>query len=451
VGERGKGDFKRISWDEALKTVARELTRVKKTYGNEAIFGSGGSGNNFLIHWSRLWMAYFLSKFGGYTNTRGGMSYQGAIDASFYTLGSIESGNQVEDIFNSKLIILWSWNSAEMIYGTNTTWLLTQAREKGIPVVVIDPRCNNTTVLADEWIPIYPGTDAAMMVAMAYVIYHEGLGDQAFLDKYTIGFDRFLAYLKGSEDGIVKTPAWAQMITGVPAATIESLARKYAITKPAALLPGLGMQRTAFGEQSFRAGITLAAMTGNIGIAGGNPAGFWNIGRQPSTLPTVPNPVKNTIPNSRWAEAVHNGKEQGFGGIKMIYVCASGLIDQKPNLNKGIEALKKVEFIICHEQFMTGTARFADIVLPTTMNLEQDDIKSFWGMGNSIVFSNKVVEPAGECRSDMDIFAELARRLDIPDYSKKTEDELLRETATAFGVPDFEEFRGNGVFNQNRL
>jgi anaerobic dimethyl sulfoxide reductase subunit A len=451
TGERGKGEFKRISWDEALDKVAGELTRIKQNYGNAAIFGAGGAGNNSLVHFPRVWMAYFLAKLGGFTGTRGGMSYQGATDASLYTLGSIDAGNQVEDVLNSRLIILWSWNSAEMVYGTNTTWVLAQAHEKGIPVVLIDPRCNDTTVLADEWIPIYPGTDTAMMVAMAYVILTEGIHNREFLDKYTTGLDRFLAYLNGREDGTAKTPAWAEKITGVPAAKIEGLARRYATTRPAALIPGLGMQRTACGEQSFRASITLAAMTGNIGVAGGNPAGFWHTGRQPNILPAVPNPIRNTFPNSRWSEAVIKGKEGGFGAdIKMIYACASGLIGQKPNLNKSIEALKKVAFVVCQDQFLTGTARFADIVLPVTMSPEQNDIKGYWGMGHSIVFGNKVVEPAGECRSDMDIFSELARRLNITGYSTKTEEELLRETAAAFGVPDFEEFRRKGVYHLPR-
>ncbi|MBI4180897.1 MAG: molybdopterin-dependent oxidoreductase [Chloroflexi bacterium] len=451
VGERGEGKFERISWDEALSKVAYELNRVKNTYGNEAILSCSGPGSLSLLHRPGAWLNYFLSKFGGYIAHRGSMSFQGAQDASHYTFGTNQAANEIEDVLNSRFIILWSWNSAETIYGTNTTWVLTQAKEKGIPIVIVDPRYTDTAVLADEWIPIYPGTDTAMMVAMAYVIWQENLHDQAFLDKYTLGFDRFLAYLLGNEDGIAKTPAWAEAITGVPATTIKNLARSYATLKPAALLPGLGMQRTAYGEQSFRAAITLAAMTGNIGIPGGNPAGHWSKRLPFGQLPQAPNPVNKSIPTCEWADAILKGKDGGYpSDIKMLYICGSNFFVQRPNLNKGIEALKKAEFIVCHEHFLTPTARFADILLPITIHMEQNDITSIQTMGHSVIFSNKVVEPAAECRSDMEIFADLARRLGLTDYETKSEEELLSDLIAGSKIPDFKEFRRQGVYHFHR-
>lgn len=449
VGERGEGKFERISWDEALSKVASELSRIKNTYGNEAILSCSGPGSLSFLHRPGAWLNYFLGKFGGYTTRHGSMSSQGASDATRYTFGIGQAANEIEDVLNSRFIILWAWNSAETIFGTNTTWVLTQAREKGIPIVIIDPRYTDTAVLADEWIPIYPGTDAAMMVAMAYVIYQEGLHNQFFLDKYTLGFDRFLSYIQGEEDGVPKTPAWAEAITGVPAATIESLARRYATSKPAALLPGLGMQRTAYGEQSFRASITLACLTGNIGFPGSNPAGQWGApGQRFGRLPESPNPVAKSIPTCEWADAVLTGKTGGYpSDIKMLYICGSNFLVQRPHINKGIEALKKVEFIVCHEQFLTPTARFADILLPITIHMEQNDLRGVWSMGHSVVSSNKVTESAGECRSDMEIFAELARRLGITDYETKSEQEWLSDIAAGSEIPDFQEFRRQGVYH----
>ncbi|MBI4495813.1 MAG: molybdopterin-dependent oxidoreductase [Deltaproteobacteria bacterium] len=445
AGDRGEGKFERITWDEALTQVASELTRIKNTYGCEAILHCGGPGSLSLLHRPSAWLSYFLGKFGGYTARRGSMSFQGALDATRYTYGCSQAGNEIEDVLNSRFIILWSWNSAETINGTNTTWVLTQAREKGIPIVIVDPRYTDTAVLAEEWIPIYPGTDAAMMVAMAYVMSREGLHDRAFLEQYTVGFDRFLAYLQGEEDGIPKTPLWAEAITGVPAATIERLARSYATSKPAALLPGWGMQRTAYGEQSFRASITLAVMTGNVGIPGGNPAGHWAASLPFGRLPEARNPVGKSIPTCEWAEAILTGPAGGYPNIQMLYLCGSNLLMQRPNVPKGIQALRKLEFIVCHDQFLTPTAHFADILLPVTMDMEQNDLTGNWGMGHSAVFSHKVVEPAGECRSDLEIFADLARRLGIRDYETRTEREWLDHLLSGSEIPDSREFQRRGV------
>ncbi|MBI4301532.1 MAG: molybdopterin-dependent oxidoreductase [Chloroflexi bacterium] len=445
TGERGEGQFERITWDEALDTVASEMLRIKKTYGPEAILSCTGPGSLSLLHSTGLWLNRLLGQFGGYTSRHGSMSNQGASDATRFTYGTGIAANEIEDLLNSRFIILWAWNSAEMVYGTNTTWVLTQAREKGIPITIVDPRYTDTAILAEEWIPIYPGTDSAMMVAMAYVMLKEGLHDQTFLDKYTIGFEKFRDYVTGKEDGISKTPHWAETITGVPASTIESLARRYATLKPAALLPGLGMQRTAYGEQCFRTAITLAAMTGNIGVSGGGPAGEWGTRIGLNAMPRVTNPLEKTIPTSKWAEAVLLGKAGGYpSDIKLIYVCGSNFFMQRPNINKGVEALKKVEFIVCHEQFLTPTARFADILIPVTTHLERNDICGIWGMGHSAIFCKQAIAPMDECKSDMEIFSELAPRIGITNYNDHSEDEWLKSLVENTEI-DYKEFKQNGV------
>src|SRR5262249_52991434 len=158
------------------------------------------------------------------------------------------------------LIILWGFNPAGMRWGTTTVWHLQQARKKGIKIVVLDP-CHTETVkaLGDEWIPIRPGTDAAMMLAMAQVMITEDLHDRAYVDKFVFGFDAFRGYVLGDSDGSPKTPEWAEPITGVPAAIIRRLARDYATAKPAALIQGFAPGRTAHGENYHRIGIALQA------------------------------------------------------------------------------------------------------------------------------------------------------------------------------------------------
>lgn len=449
IGERGEGRFERISWDEALDTIAREMVRIKKTYGPKAILDGSGPANQSLLHGtSRSSLTRLLHMFGGCIGRTGRMSDAAAMAASQYTLGTIHTGSDPEDLTNSRLIILWAWNPAEAIHGTVTNWCLTRARENGASVISIDPRYSRTAATwADRWIPIYPGTDAAMMVAMAYVMIVEGLHDQAFLDRYTIGFEVFRSYVLGREDGVPKTPAWAEEITGVSRDTIAELARNYAITKPAALMAGWAMQRTAYGEQAFRASITLAAMTGNVGIPGGSAGGHYEL--EPcypepfGKLLVGPNPVGKTIPINKWADAILLGKAGGYpSDIKMCYITARNFLNQIPTVSKGIAALKKLEFIVVHEQFMTPTALYADILLPVTTFFEREDICV---TPRYAIYMNRVIDPLYECRSDLKILTDLARRLGIEGYSDKTDEEWLRSFVPASAIPDFEAFKANGI------
>ena len=275
TGKRGEGKFERITWEEALETIASELKRARETYGPAAILFRSGGGDLGLVHGSGTAMARLLSLFGGYTTTWGSNSWEGATFASAATLGTIHVENGRDDLLNSRFIILWGCDPAVTVHSTNTLWYLIQAKEKGARIVSVDPRLSDgMATLADRWIPLRPTTDTAMLIAMAHAMVKEKLHDQGSLDRYTIGFDRFKAYLLGEEDGVAKTPAWAEAITGVPADDIETLAREYATNRPAALIAGISAGRTMMGEQYHRAAITLAAMTGNIGVSGGHPGGW---------------------------------------------------------------------------------------------------------------------------------------------------------------------------------
>ena len=209
TGPRGEGQFERISGDEALDTVARELIRGKNTYGNASILLLQGSGSQAALH-SAGAVEQLLARFGGYTRTWGSASFEGPLFASMATYGTMATGNAREDLFNSRMIIMWGWNPAVTIWDTNTAFTIARAKEKGIKIVSIDPRLTESTaVFAAEWIPIRPSTDAAMLLAMAHVIIKHELQDQKFLDNYTVGFDEFRGYVLGTGDNIPKTPAWA--------------------------------------------------------------------------------------------------------------------------------------------------------------------------------------------------------------------------------------------------
>jgi len=225
VGEKGEGKFERISWDEALDTVASELRRVKETYGNSAIIYFNMGGSNSTLHGPGAGKR-LLNMFGGCIEWWGNVSNQGAIFGSFATYGSMLTGNTRDDLLNSRLIIMWGWNPTDTIWDSGTSFTLAKAREAGIKIICVDPRfTNSAAVFANQWIPIIPGTDAAMLIAMAYTIIRENLQDQKFLDTYTTGFEQYRDYVMGVDDGVAKTPGWAEAISGVPAATIENLAR----------------------------------------------------------------------------------------------------------------------------------------------------------------------------------------------------------------------------------
>jgi anaerobic dimethyl sulfoxide reductase subunit A len=474
VGPKGAGQFARISWDEALDTLAGELTRVKKSYGSGAILLMTGGGYLASLHRGGSAAQRLLNQAGGYVTHYGNISSEGAVWASLTQYGSVMVGNSREDLLNSKLILLWGWDPARMISGTNTMYHLIRAKENGARVIAIDPRYHDTAAtVAHQWIPIRPGTDTAVMAGMAQVMIREGLHDQAFLDRYTVGFDRFREYVLGQEDGIEKTPAWAAGISGVPAETIVNLAREYATTKPAALMDCQGPARSAMGEQYNRCAATLCAMTGNVGRPGGSAGGglmgtpVAHMFRAPG-IPAGKNPfelegpkVKATLDiRQRVIKRIHintlfdailRGKEGGYpSDIRMAWSMCNNYLNQTGNSNKAARALQSLEFFAVQELFMTAQARYADLLLPVTSTAERSDLMRPWPSGPYFMFSNRALEPLGECKSDLQIVGELAERLGIKDFNPYGEEEWLQRlfegnSDLKANVPDYEEFRRTGI------
>ncbi len=320
-----------------------------------------------------------------------------------------------------------------------------------------------------SWVPIRPGTDAAAMIAMAYVMITEDLYDKAFINKYTVGFDKFKEYVLGKEDGVPKTPKWAEAITGVPAKDYSRTGQGIRHDKAGSVLPSKGPGRTAFGEQFHRAAFTLAAMTGNIGKSGGSAGSeITQRGEIPfamgPAMKTGGNPVdagspmrKDALPtpiskgpglvarlhNSEIWDAILKGKAGGYySDYKMVYIANCNYLNQYPNVNKAVEAMKSLEFIAAQEQFMTPTAKFADIILPTCTFLERND--AVWGAGPHVAYQPKVIEPLGESRSHLSICDELAAKLGITGYNDKTDEQWLEQIMTPC-VGDFEKFKETGV------
>jgi anaerobic dimethyl sulfoxide reductase subunit A len=464
VGPRGSGQFERISWAEALDTVAHELRRVRDSYGNAAILDASRTGSQSMLH-GRVAAQRFLNMFGGCTDLWSNMSAEAEVFAVHMTYGTKanykSSGREPTDYVNSKLILMWGWSPGDGTFGTGTMPYLKDAKRQGTRIVCVDPRRTMTSrQLADEHIFIRPATDTAALIAMAYVIVAQGLHDQAFCDRHVLGFDEhhlpsdapehasYRSYLLGLSDGIAKTPEWAEAITGIPAATLRRLAIEFATTKPAALQTGYAPGRTAYGEQFHRAAYALAAITGNVGIAGGS-SGTSNgaTGRAGiNSLPIGRNPTGARVATPLLADLLARGKAGGYpADIKLIYSSGGDLFNQCPNVNKMVASLNDVEFFVAQDHFLTPTARYADIVLPATTFWERNDVHTPWaGAGHYAIFMRQAIQPMYECRNDIDIFSDLARRLDIQGYNDNTELEWLREF-TRDVIDDFPCFMQQGV------
>lgn len=444
TGRRGGGKFARISWDEAFSTMAERIVHARDAYGPASIFIPYGTGSYNLTN-GRWTAERLLNLAGGSLGYYNSYSWACISAATPTVYGTNVTGNQRQDWLNAKLILMWSWNPAEMRDGTNSEYFIKKARERGARVVCLDPRQTMSAVaLADEWVPVRPGTDAALMSAMAHVMITEGLVDREFIRTHCLGYDAdqmppgcegeesYEDYILGRRDGVAKTPDWAEPITAVPRATIARLARDFATMKPAVLYQGYGMQRRAYGEQAVRAGCVLAAITGNVGIPGGWAGGIAlqapDGGARWAIFPVGDNPVKAKIPSFLWSEAVLKGREmgpqdgvtgaEGLGtDIKLIWSVASNiLINQHANVNRSARILadeSKVEFLAVQDNFMTPTARFADLVLPACTQFETWGVQDGWKYGEEVILAPRLVDPPYETKSDFAICAGIAGKLGL--------------------------------------
>lgn len=489
TGKRGEGTFVRISWEEAIDTIAAEWIRIRDTYGPASRYVNYATGVTALMRGNQL-AKRLLSFDGGYLDYYNSYSSACIRQATEPMYGTCETGTSPEDWLNSNLIILWGHNPAETRFDSSTMYYLKQAKEKGIPIIGIDPRENDTIrQLHAEWIPVRPATDSALCDGMAYVIYTENLHNQDFLDRCCVGFDKahmpegidpaqcYLSYLLGEADGIPKTPAWASAVTGASEAAIISLARRYAGAKPAVLLQGYGAQRNAYGEQSTRGGILLACMTGNVGISGGwaSGAGEYITHKNPR-VPSPPNPFPGKIPAFLWTQAITDGtrmtdldgvtglkKGQALpGNIKMILnLAGNSLINQHSDINRTAQILQDpslCEFIVCSDLFLTASARFADILLPGTSMFESENIAMPWFNTDFIGFHNQMIEPLYECRFEYDWLSDVAERLGLKEEFTEGRTnsgwlrfcyEELKKTETE--LPDYEELRKRGIYRYKKM
>ena len=448
TGERGSGKFERISWEEALDTIANKLVECKTKYGNESICSLYASGVQVGALMRRESFYRLMNLMGGFAlGTSDYSSAQNQYGLKYLYGQSGYSGNPTSDIAHTKLAVFFGLNITETrMSGGGLQYEVLEAKRKGnTRVIVIDPRYTDTCVtIADEWIPIRPGTDAALASALAYVLITENMVDNDFVRTHVQGYDAssmpegfapnlsYKDYIMGTgEDTTPKTPQWAAAITGIPATRIIQLAREIGGAKPCYITQGWGLQRQAAGEMNTMAVAALATLTGNIGLRGGNNGDLD--GYSPGVSPRLPagtNPVKARFPTFLWLRAVERGKEMtalkdGIQGadrfpanIKFIWNYAGNcMVNQHSDINETRRVLSdtsKCEMIVVMDTHMTASAQWADIVLPSASYLEQSDIVGpSYAMNTDWLAFTTPVKPFFESRPVYDVCVDLAKRLGI--------------------------------------
>ena len=451
TGPRGSGQFREASWPEAIGHVADGLGAVREKHGDGAILALGGSGScRGALHHTDTLTARFLNLIGGHVEQVDTYSSAAARYTQPVVLGTQRTGIDPATLQHSGMVVLWGANLADCIMGCEWRARVREAKRRGVPVVVIDPRRTETAKqLGTEWLPVLPGGDSALMLALLHVFITEGVVDEAFVAAHATGYEALKRRVLGLDGEVPATPEWAEGVCGVPAARIVALAREWARRRPVALVPGLSIQRTVGGEEAVRLAIALQTVTGDLGRPGGSTGGqTWGGLPQPRVgrIPVPEAPVSSGVHANDWADAVLRGRSGGYpADIKAVYDTGGNYVVQGADVAASIRAMESLEFSVCHDLFLTTTARYCDVVLPATHWLERSDI--VFTSANYLLFSHRVAAPPGQARDDYDIFAELAEAMGCGDAftEGRDADAWLSAFIADSEIPDAEEFRRTGI------
>ncbi|WP_164868057.1 molybdopterin-containing oxidoreductase family protein [Rhodovarius crocodyli] len=393
------GAWTRIGWEEALDLAAARIRERLEAEGPLSIMhyqrtGSWGASKK-LNH--RFW-----NLLGGVTTPSGSLC-SGASRAGQTMDFGTRNGHDPMDLLNSRLVLLWGRNP--MATNLHLVPLLKQLRADGGRVVLIDPVRSESATVCDEHIQPRVAADAELAMAMAKVILEEGLQDQDFLDSHTHGLAGFLAMLEGHS-----LPALSAAC-GIAEEDIRRLARAYATQGPAAILFGWGLNKYRHSAEIFRCVDALAALTGQIGIPGGGASHGFNTQRlfDKSVEAADRATHRRSIPEPMLGRGLLEAQDPP---VRMMFVTGGNPINQSPNSLLVAEAFRRLDFTVLVDAFMTDTADYAHLFLPTTTFLEEEDVLVSWGH-NIVGGVNQAIPPVGEARSDLWIFQQLAGRLGI--------------------------------------
>jgi biotin/methionine sulfoxide reductase len=477
---RGADEFVAVSWDVLTDALAGELRRVVDGYGNAAIYGgSYGWASAGRFHHAQSQVHRFLKMLGGYTFSRHSYS----LGATGVIMPRVVGTH--DDLFkrstewnviveNTDLLVCFggiNLKNTGINHGGTTDHpsrdALRRFRENRGEIALISPIRDD--IDGDcAWLPARPGTDVAIMLALAYVLATENLADREFLRNYCVGYDRFERYLLGTDDGIAKSPAWAEPICGLPADDVIRLARRMAASRTMVTV-SWSLQRMRFGEQVPWMGVTLAAMLGQIGLPGGgfghgygsmNEPGLAPVRCRLPALPQGSNPVQSFIPVAAISDMLlnpgasfsYNGQTLTYPDIKCVYWAGGNPFHHHQNLPRLRRAFERVDTIVVHDPYWTPMARHADIVVPSTTAYERED---FSGSRNDpqLVAMPALTRPFAQSQDDYTTFAALAARLGFGDQftEGRTARQWLRHLYENWSedidyeVPDFDQFWADGL------
>ncbi len=402
------GKFKQISWENALNEISEKLNHHKQKYGPQSILFYYASGMSGLLN---SVSTNFWKMFGGATTVYGNLCWPAGLEATRLTLGE-NKHNVPWDLKNAKLILVWGKNPAE----SNIQQMIPieKAQQKGAKLVFIDPRRTDSSERANLLVQPVPGTDGILALALAKILIEKDLIDRDFINKYVLGFDQF-------KESVLKINInEASKECGVSIEFINKLANLVGTVKPMTLIPGYGMQRYTNGGQTTRCLLVLSIITGNIG----KPGACWHYAdlqgdifskiKEPLSYfpPEKPDGIfRREIATARLGEDMLRMNKPE---LKMAWVERGNPLSQNPDSNKIKEAFQKLDYSVVVEQFMTDTAREADIVLPAKTMFEQSDIiSSYWNP--YVQLRQKVIDPIGEVKPETEIYYLLAKKMGFSD------------------------------------
>ena len=477
--------FVELDWDDAIRLVAREIDRVKATYGNGAIFGgSYGWASAGRFHHAQSQLHRFLCLAGGYVSSRETYSHAAAEVLFPHVIGKPNRAFQ-DQMTSLRLVaehcdfLLAFGGISERTAQISSSGVarhdvgvaLARLRERGAQIVNVSPR--GSDLPAGEWVSIRPGTDTALLLALSFEIVAAGNANEEFLDQFTSGWPEWRSYLLGETDGIAKSAEWAAGICDLSPDWIRQIAKDLT-SKSSMIALSWGMQRSDHGEQVIWAGLGLACIVGQIGKPGtGYAFGYGStthVGRAARLIawPSLPqgrNPITEFIPVARIADMLlnpgvdyhYNGERRIYPHARLVYWCGGNPFHHHQDLNRLEAAWRRPETVVIQDHSWTATARRADIVLPATSPLERADLM-LNRRDPSLFFMSPVLDPPGKARDDFDIFRDLARELGFEEkFSENRDaDEWLRvlwsdaekvATEAGFDLPDFDTFKKVGRFD----
>ena len=473
---RGKEPFVQVSWDVALGLTAKAILDTIEKHGNEGCFSSSyGGWSHAGIFRPNVLQGRFFNLLGGSSMTSGDYSAGAGQIIMPLVLGDLEVYSAQtcwEQVAKHTEVLVFIGsdpnknNRIEYTVADHEMFPNWEAiRKAGVKCISINPQRTTTDEVMDaEWVPIIPNTDTALFLAMSHHLLVTNRWNRDFVQQYTVGFDRFRAYLEGKDaDGTpAKTPEWASRITGIPAARIRQLADLFA-SKRTQLAGSWAIQRAHHGEMPYWAIVNFACMLGNIGLPGQGVGFSWHYGgggtpqsgaTPPTGLSQGRNAVKKICPASRISEMLnnpgkeftHNGSRYTYPLVKLIYNAGNNFMSHQQDLNELIRALQKVDTVVVQDCWWTASTRWADIVLPATTTVERNDISSGGTYNiNKFYAMKQVVAPVGEALDDFEIFRRLAELCGVElGFTEGMEQmdyvQAAYEKSSAAKIMPFEEF-----------